>query len=131
MTALATTTRLRPEARVTGTAPAYAFKGPGVGEPFPVVADLGKDTGSGRHRQPGEAGDDLCIGVGEERFLGGRCEVVDAPAGGVELLEERLSLPAHGLLDHRQLVQAVPAEDLPEPFDLGIDPAAESSGTVE
>jgi hypothetical protein len=48
--------------------------------------------------------------VGEERFLGGRCEVVDAPAGGVELLDGSRSRPPVTLPDRaRLLVRHAPA----------------------
>jgi len=59
-----------------------------------------------------------------KRLGDGLLEVGGAGAGGVELAEERQGLPAHGLLDERQLAHLRGAEDLAEPGRFGVQAAA-------
>ncbi|MGW4411807.1 hypothetical protein ACWEJ6_47855 [Nonomuraea sp. NPDC004702] len=65
------TTRLRPEARVTGADPANALRESGAGEAGAVVADLSQDPRAGLVGDAGETGDDLVVGVLLERLFGG------------------------------------------------------------
>ncbi|MEW2581059.1 hypothetical protein [Streptomyces syringium] len=55
-----------------------------------------------------------------ERFLSGHREVINAAADRVELLGEGLGLFARNLFDLRQLVQVLPAEELPKPLGASI-----------
>ncbi|MEU1412033.1 MULTISPECIES: hypothetical protein [unclassified Streptomyces] len=65
----------------------------GVREACAIVTDLGRRA-LRRARKGREKGDDLGIRVGEEGFLGGLGELVNAVAGGVELLDEGLQSSA-------------------------------------
>ncbi|HEX6359581.1 hypothetical protein [Actinophytocola sp.] len=61
----------------------------GIGEPGPVVADLGEHTRPGQSRQSRKAGDDLDVRVSQEDFLGRGGQLFDSAAGGDELLDQR------------------------------------------
>lgn len=67
----------------------------------------------------------------EECLLGDCGELIDAVAGGVEPLDQREGLLAHGLFDLGQLVEVVRAEDVPKPLDLCLDAAARSVRALE
>ncbi len=60
----------------------------GVGEPLPVIADLGQDPGAELGAESGEAENDLGVLVLGEGLLDGLGEVVGGGAGGVQLEEQ-------------------------------------------
>jgi hypothetical protein len=97
------------------------LEGSGVGEAGPVVADLGEDAGCELGAEAGEAEQDLAVGVLGEGGFGGRGEVVCGLAGGVQLLEQGEQLLAEGVLDGREVVGVLGAEDALQAFGLGVE----------
>ena len=59
-----------------------------------------------------------------KRLGDGLLEVGGGGAGGVELAEQGQGLPAHGLLDERELAHLRGAERLAQPGGFGVDAAA-------
>lgn len=99
------------------------LQGSSVGEPCPVVADLGEQPGSEQGAEAGEAEQDLAVGVLLERGFGGRGEVVRGLAGGIQLLEQSQQLLAERVLDGRAMPGVLGAEDLPQARGLGVEGA--------
>lgn len=121
LTLRAMTTVLLPEALVMGGRTRVGLHAPGVGEAGAVVADLRQDAGATEAAETGEAGDDPGVGVFLEGLGGGLGKVIGAGAGGVQLTQERESLPAHGLLHQRKSTHLGCAECVVEPLGLGLD----------
>lgn len=97
------------------------LQGSGVGEPCPVVADLGEQPGSEQGAEAGEAEQDLAVGVLLERGFGGRGEVVRGLAGGIQLLEEGKELVVEGVLDSWELAGVLGAEDAPQTLGFAVE----------
>ena len=96
----------------------------GILEPGSVVADLGEHPGAGQCAEPWEAGDDPGVRVQVKRLGDGVLEVGGGGAGGVELAEQGQGLPAHGVLDERELAHLAGAERLAQPGGFGVHAAA-------
>ncbi|KOU62107.1 hypothetical protein ADK96_27175 [Streptomyces sp. IGB124] len=109
-----------PDARVMGEAPAYA-QAAGVGEPLPVVSDLGEDPGSELSAEAGEAEDDSSVRVLREGFFDRLGQVVGGGARGLQLNQKVQHLPAKRVLDQRRLVGPLGSEDLTQPLGLCWD----------
>ncbi|KOV94816.1 hypothetical protein ADK65_30530 [Streptomyces sp. NRRL B-1140] len=63
----------------------------------PVVADLGEDAGCEQGAKPGEAEQDLAVGVLVEGGFGGCGEIIRGLAGRVQLFEQGPELVAEGV----------------------------------
>jgi hypothetical protein len=85
--------------------PGERLQRPVVGEPGPVVTDLGQHDRAGDVGQAGEAGDDLVVRVMRERLGQGGGEAVGRVADGVQDGEQSKGLGAHRLLHQPVLAQ--------------------------
>lgn len=103
---------------------------PGVGEPCPVVAQLGEYAGAEHGTQAWEAEQDLAVGVLVKGGCGRLREIVRGLAGGVQLLEHGQELVAEGILDAGELVGVLGAEDVPQPLGFRVE-AAEAATAFE
>ena len=102
------------------------LQGPGVGEAGFIVSDFCEDPGTELGADPGEAEQDLRVGVGEECFLDRGAELINGLAGGVEEEQQPDGLLADGVFDGLGLAGMITPKDGLDPLGLGGDAAGAS-----